>query len=65
MRGLAPSGCMTAPNGKHFKSTTVKNAFSEAYHFNGHDSDGAKAAAREKAVEIDALDVFNKFYHVA
>ena len=47
------------------KEREIINAFSKAYHFNGHDSDGAKAAAREKAVEIGALDVFNKFYHVA
>lgn len=47
------------------KEREIVNAFSEAYHSNGHDSEGAKAAARKKAVEIGALDVFNDFYSVA
>ena len=37
---------------------SIVNAYSEAYHFNGHDSAGAKLAAQHKAAEIGALAPF-------
>ena len=40
----------------------IVNAYSEAYHFNGHDSAGAKLAAQHKAAEIGALDLFRQMY---
>lgn len=47
------------------KEYAITSAFAEAYHFNGHDSDGAKAAAQSKAAELDALDLFHKLYRTA
>lgn len=44
---------------------SIANAFSEAYHFNGHDSAGAKLAAQHKAAEIGALDLFRQMYRTA
>lgn len=41
---------------------SIVNAYSEAYHFNGHDSAGAKLAAQHKAAEIGALDLFRQMY---
>ena len=41
---------------------SIVNAYSEAYHFNGHDSVGAKLAAQHKAAEIGALDLFRQMY---
>lgn len=42
----------------------IRNAFIEAYHFNGHDSRGAVNAARQKAAELDALDIFSEIYSI-
>lgn len=42
----------------------IRNAFIEAYHFNGHDSRGAVNAARQKAADLDALDIFNEIYSI-
>ena len=44
---------------------SIVNAYSEAYHFNGHDSAGAKLAAQHKAAEIGALDLFRQMYRTA
>ena len=44
---------------------SIVNAYSEAYHFNGHDSAGAKLAAQHKAAEIGALDLFLQMYRTA
>ena len=42
----------------------IRNAFIEAYHFNGHDDRGAVNAARQKAADLDALDIFNEIYSI-
>ena len=42
----------------------IRNAFIEAYHFNGHDDRGAVNAARQKAAELDALDIFSEIYSI-
>ena len=44
---------------------SIVNAYSEAYHFNGHDSAAAKLAAQHKAAEIGALDLFRQMYRTA
>lgn len=43
----------------------ITDAFCEAYHFNGHNAAKAKAAAKTKAAELDALDVFGQMYRTA
>jgi hypothetical protein len=42
----------------------IRSAFIEAYHFNGHDDRGAVNAARQKAAELDALDIFSEIYSI-
>ena len=42
----------------------IRNAFIEAYHFNGHDDRGAVDAARQKAADLDALDIFSELYSI-
>lgn len=42
----------------------IRDAFIEAYHFNGHDDRGAVNAARQKAAELDALDIFSEIYSI-
>ena len=44
---------------------SIVNAYSEAYHFNGHDSAAAKLAAQHRAAEIGALDLFRQMYRTA
>lgn len=43
----------------------ITDAFCEAYRFNGHNAAKAKAAAKTKAAELDALDVFGQMYRTA
>ena len=47
------------------KEQAITDAFAWAYHINGHDSAGAKAAAKAKAAELDALDIFGQMYRTA
>lgn len=50
---------------RNCKEQAITDAFTWAYHINGHDSANAKAAAKAKAAELDALDVFGQMYRTA
>ena len=70
MPGPAPSTFSIWQSGKRSRSVTackwsIVNAYSEAYHFNGHDGAAAKLAAQHKAAEIGALDLFRQMYRTA
>lgn len=70
MPGPAPSTFSIWQSGKRGQERdrlewSIVNAYSEAYHFNGHDSAAAKLAAQHKAAEIGALDLFRQMYRTA